>query len=446
MKLTILHTNDIHSNFDTLPKIATILKEQSTPYTLKLDAGDFADNCNYLIAAEDGKYGGSLISYLEYDAAAIGNNEYLLKTTNLYKESTTPYICCNLTTLDNTPIQHTIPSIIKTINSIRFLIIGNTVNGIDSYNQVLALYNKKAHSLIECIKKEITNNKDKYDIAILLSHASYEEDIEIANSIPELQVIIGGHTHLLMDRYEKHNNAYLHISGQWGSYVGKLTLDIDEHKKVITSCSSEQIPTDKVSDNIETKKYLEQLQKHALEQLKTPILILNRTLTYSLTEENSISNVLADALYAQYDCDLGIINSGILSCGLKEGPISEYDLLNCIPSPMNPSFVIIKGKAIQEAYQLSLDKEHVTQSGKAPGYRGKHIGVLSFSYNVEIKDFIIYINNQKLEENKDYRVMTSGYLQKGYGYPSLASTNEVDPKKILIRDLFKNYLKQQNKG
>lgn len=441
MKLTILHTNDIHSHFDTIPKINTIFKKYSNDNLFKLDAGDFADSCNHLIVAMDGKYGGKLVSYLGYDAAAIGNNEYLLKTSNIYKEATIPYVCCNLTTLDNNPIEYTTPSIIKTIQSIRFLIIGNTVNGISSYNEVLALYNKKAHPLVESIQKVINNNKDNYDIAILISHASYEDDIEIANSIPELQIIIGGHTHLLMSKHEKHNNAYLHISGQWGEHIGKIVLDIDEDSKQINTCISEQISTQNIEIDNDTKMYLEQLQKEALTQLKRPLFTITHELQHSITDKNTISDVLANALYSYCDCDLGIINSGILSDGIKVGAISEYTLLNCIPSPMNPCFVVLKGNAIKEAYQLSLRNEHVIQPGKAPGYRGKYIGTLAFSNNVEIKNNVIYVNNQPLEDNKDYRVMTSSYLQKGNGYPSLASSNEVDHKSILIRDLFREYLR-----
>ena len=442
MKFTILHTNDIHSHFNSIPRIATIFKQYNDSNTIKLDAGDFIDSCDYLVVAENGKYGSSLLSYLDYDAATIGNNEYLLTSTKIYEESKTPYICCNLTNMDSTPLTGVAPSIIKIINGIRFLIIGNTVNGIDTYNEVLSLYNKRAHFIEESLRHVLNKHKGMYDIAIVLSHASYEEDIELADLFPEIQIIIGGHTHLLMENIEKHNNAYLHISGQYGEYVGKLTLDIDDETKTIVSCQSEQIPTSTIIDDEPTKAYLEQLRSIAISQLKTPIFSIDYELAHSLTYENSISNMLADALYHYCDCDLGIINTGIISQGLPKGPISEYDLLNSIPSPMNPSFAVIKGKNIKEAYLLSLNNDYVMKPGRAPGYRGKHIGTLAFSSNVEIIDGSIYINNELLDEHREYHVLTSGYLQKGSGYPSLASTKEVSHKSILIRDLFKEYIKK----
>ncbi|MDF2612081.1 MAG: bifunctional metallophosphatase/5-nucleotidase [Lachnospiraceae bacterium] len=43
MKLTIHHTNDIHSNFENFSKITTLINERKDSNTLILDAGDFAD-------------------------------------------------------------------------------------------------------------------------------------------------------------------------------------------------------------------------------------------------------------------------------------------------------------------------------------------------------------------------------------------------------------------
>ncbi|NLZ82502.1 MAG: hypothetical protein GX915_02425 [Clostridiales bacterium] len=43
MRLTILHTNDIHSNFENFSKIVTKINELMDGNTLLLDAGDFAD-------------------------------------------------------------------------------------------------------------------------------------------------------------------------------------------------------------------------------------------------------------------------------------------------------------------------------------------------------------------------------------------------------------------
>jgi 2',3'-cyclic-nucleotide 2'-phosphodiesterase (5'-nucleotidase family) len=43
MKLRIIHTNDLHSNFDNFTRTATLIKEHKDENTIVLEAGDFAD-------------------------------------------------------------------------------------------------------------------------------------------------------------------------------------------------------------------------------------------------------------------------------------------------------------------------------------------------------------------------------------------------------------------
>ena len=43
MKLKIIHTNDLHSNFDNFTRAATLIKQHKDEYTILLEAGDFAD-------------------------------------------------------------------------------------------------------------------------------------------------------------------------------------------------------------------------------------------------------------------------------------------------------------------------------------------------------------------------------------------------------------------
>ena len=43
MKLRILHTNDLHSNFDNFSRMATLISTYKNDNTIVLDGGDFAD-------------------------------------------------------------------------------------------------------------------------------------------------------------------------------------------------------------------------------------------------------------------------------------------------------------------------------------------------------------------------------------------------------------------
>lgn len=56
-------------------------------------------------------------------------------------------------------------------------------------------------------------------------------------------------------------------------------------------------------------------------------------------------------------CDIRIINSGIISGGIRKGAVSNKKLLETSPSPLNPTYMEIKDKYIKKALRLSLQAE-----------------------------------------------------------------------------------------
>lgn len=83
-KITILHTNDLHSHLENWPKIRRYLIETRTKLQLEgnqvlvFDLGDAMDRVHPLTEATDGKANVELMNTINYDAVTIGNNEGLV--------------------------------------------------------------------------------------------------------------------------------------------------------------------------------------------------------------------------------------------------------------------------------------------------------------------------------------------------------------------------------
>ena len=75
MRLTILHTNDIHSNYENFAKIVTKIRELQDESTIILDAGDFADFKRFELLGTHGLAALDLLEAAGCDAIAVGNNE-----------------------------------------------------------------------------------------------------------------------------------------------------------------------------------------------------------------------------------------------------------------------------------------------------------------------------------------------------------------------------------
>jgi 2',3'-cyclic-nucleotide 2'-phosphodiesterase (5'-nucleotidase family) len=444
VELVILHTNDIHSNYENFSKIVSKIKELKNDNTIILDAGDFADFKRIELQGTGGMAALELLEYTEYDAIAVGNNETfngLDILINMASESKVPFLSSNLYKIGHEDIEGLKKSRIIEKNGLRILTIGlspdlgefNTLNGIE------------AEDALKAVKLELSKNAGKYDICVILSHLGIKMDRRIAEEIEEVHIIIGGHTHLLMEEPEIINNKIIHTSGCYGQNLGVLKVEITDNK--VELLEGQNINIEDLGSCKEIIDILKTNKEKALDKLSTPLYDIAVDLWHDVIEENPMTNLLADALIDVLKCDIGIVNSGVIYGGIRKGAVSQKKLLEICNSPLNPTYFEIQGKYLREALQQSLDSDLCLSDGKGPGFRGKYLGRLHVSnILVEYKDrniTEIFIKGEKLEEDKWYSVATSDNLHRGTGYTSLANNKNVKYNKEYLRDILREYINKK---
>lgn len=444
MRLKILHTNDVHSRFENFSKIVTKIKELRDESTIVLDAGDFNDFMRIELQGTDGIAGVELLEIAGYDAISIGNNETFQGVDtliNMAERSRVPFLSCNICMLDQTKINGVKPSILLEKSGVRFLIIGTSPRLTPFYPLLgLGLYDYK-----KAIIKEIRSNNGKYDVCVLLSHLGLSEDMDIAETLDGIDIIIDGHTHKLMEEPIKINNTIIHMSGCYGDHVGVLEFEYNENK--VKEFTGININVDNLTCDVDIINSLEASKKKAIENLGKPIFKISYDMWHDVVEENPITNLLVDALRDDLKCDIGIINSGVINGGIKSGNVSLKKLIEICPSPLNPTYIEIKGKYIKQALENSLHVDFCMQDGKGPGFRGKYLGRLHISgcvveyHEMKIKNIIV--GDENMEEEKVYSVATSDYLQRGTGYDSLKNNENEKYSAEYLRDTIREYLNKQ---
>ncbi len=149
-------------------------------------------------------------------------------------------------------------------------------------------------------------------------------------------------------------------------------------------------------------------------------------------------NALADMMWKTYSSDLALINHGILSKRITK-EVTKLNLLEVSPSPLNPTTLVWSGKQIKDAILASQKEAYIHMpSNRWAGFRGTELGTIAVSYNVQVDCGlqIITIDGQLLDEEKEYRVLTSDFLQRGYGYDMLGeSLKETSFAREYFRDL-----------
>ena len=388
-----------------------------------------------------GAAGSSFLNIAGYDAIAIGNNEGFSGIENIENMTNTeliPYLSCNLHKADKSSIKGVKKSIIIDKSGVKFLVIGAT----PPFNEFFSLENMYASDPVEEIGKELYYNKGKYDICVLLSHLGINKDRAIAKIIDGIHIIIGGHSHTLMDEAEVIDGTIIHQSGMFGEHIGILNIEIENES--IKHFSSENLSTKDLPLQNKMLKEISKQKEIAIEVLSKPLYAIEKTLWHDVIEENPITNLLADALRDVLPCDISIINSGILNGGIKKGFVSKKKLLEICPSPLNPTYIELMGRDIKEALEASLRAEVCLQDGKGSGFRGRYLGRLHISgakVKHDGKNVIdIILENGEFKEDTLYKVATSDYLQRGTGYESLGRCTCEKYNREYLRDTLREYL------
>lgn len=227
-KLTVLHTNDVHSRMEPFPsgkhqgmggaaRRATLIKQirQQEANVLLLDAGDIFQGTPYFNFFE-GELDFKLMNTMGYDAATIGNHDFDAGMEALRKQAKTasfPLLNCNYdfggTLMDGYTKKYQIFQ--KGPIKIGVFGVGVELDGLVPP----ALYGKTKYHDPVSNANEIAaqlKDKEKCDLVICLSHLgnSYEtdkvSDQTLAAQTSHIDLIIGGHTHTFLDEPQRVKN------------------------------------------------------------------------------------------------------------------------------------------------------------------------------------------------------------------------------------------------
>ncbi|EDM38403.1 possible secreted 5'-nucleotidase [Pedobacter sp. BAL39] len=222
LKLTILHTNDVHSRIEPFPmdgskyaglggtarRAALIRKIRAEERNvLLLDAGDIFQGTPYF-----NKFGGELeiklMAAMGYDAATMGNHDFDNGLEGFHKQlphADFPIICSNYDFSNTLLNKSTVPYQVFKKQGLRIGIfgIGIKLSGLVStknYGDTVFLDPiKTANDTAAVLKNDL-----KCDLVICLSHLGYkyeydkDSDQRMAKNTRNIDLIIGGHTHTFM--------------------------------------------------------------------------------------------------------------------------------------------------------------------------------------------------------------------------------------------------------
>jgi 5'-nucleotidase len=263
-KITILHTNDVHSHIDPFPAdhpknpnlggaarraaiIESIRKEEKN--VLLLDAGDIFQGTPYF-----NYYGGELefklMSMMQYDLATMGNHDFDNGIDGFYAQlphAKFDFVSANYD-FKNTILNDIVKPykiIIRDGIKIGIFGLGVQLDGlVDKKLYKETVYNNPievAQDMTRILKEE-----KKCDLVICLSHLGFKykdepekpSDILLAQKTKNIDLIIGGHTHTFLDKpvIEKNSegkDVLINQVGCFGLNLGRIDFYLSDNNEVI---------------------------------------------------------------------------------------------------------------------------------------------------------------------------------------------------------------------
>lgn len=254
-KLTILHTNDTHSNIDPFPRNhakfpgmggvsrrhALIQKiRQNEEHVLLLDCGDIFQGSPYFNMF-NGELEMKLMSEMGYDAATMGNHDFDIGLDGFKKakrHAKFPFLCANYdfseTILNGETKRYEIFQ--KGDLKIGVFGVGIELNGlVSSTNFEKTKYINPVESA-NLVSKEL--KQKGCDLIICLSHLGYDypdstriSDRKLAKDSRNIDIILGGHTHTFLEKptiekNKKGKSVLINQVGYAGLYLGRIDIDI----------------------------------------------------------------------------------------------------------------------------------------------------------------------------------------------------------------------------
>ncbi|WP_027092035.1 bifunctional metallophosphatase/5'-nucleotidase [Cohnella thermotolerans] len=377
--LILLHTNDIHSHFEEAARIAGYVRELrgSVPpdRLLLVDCGDFLDRVRVETEGTQGMANRSLLEAMGYDAVAMGNNEGLSYTRQqldvLFDGVPFPIVCANL--LDSATGRRPSwmkPAVVVEKAGMKIGLLGLTA----PFNDFYELLGWRAEDPFKTAEEWVPKLRREADAVVLLSHLGLKQDERFAASLDGIDVILGAHTHHLLETPVKVAGTVLCAAGKFGRHVGvvELARNPDGSLSVEGRC----LPTGGMAPDAAVSSLLDKRREEANAALDVAIATLDEPLEAAPDRESPLGTLLASGIRKAAGAEIGLTNAGQLLAGLPAGRVTKRDLHAICPSPINPCLIRLKGKQLRRALEESLLPEFIGLEFQGFGFRGRELGTL----------------------------------------------------------------------
>lgn len=471
--LVLLHTNDTHSMIQpdkdglggVMRRKALIDSVRNAERNLLvIDTGDAVQGTLFYKFFK-GEVEYPLMDMMGYDIRILGNHEFdngIEELSKYYKEGRCISLSSNYdfagTSLDGVLSPYVVKEYggkkigIMALNiDPTSLIASNNIEGV-KWRDVIESGNRVAQ-MLKC---------EGCDMVVAVTHIGYEKendkttDVELAMQSKDIDIIIGGHSHTLIDpqredvsQYRVKNldgeNVLIAQCGKSGKYVGYINIDLDkidernyEYRLIRVDdrfdgviderISSFLAPYEQVVDSVNSVPIARASMDMSNEERCGAF--ANWTADFAMHYAKYMIDSISDACFKSdmpVKVDLGIMNVGGIRQSISKGDVTEGQVLSTFPFSNHMVLVRLSGADLMQIFEVMARK-----GGEAVS---DEVRVVTDDAGNVIR---VLIDNTLLDINRDYIVSTIDYLAWGNDDLTAFAKGEIlwsDDEEVSVRIL-----------
>ncbi|MDR2126831.1 MAG: bifunctional metallophosphatase/5'-nucleotidase [Prevotellaceae bacterium] len=438
-QIIILSTNDMHAMIDDYAKVAEYVDKVRSENTnvLLLSGGDmFSGNPVVDRYADKGYPMIEIMNKIGYDYGVFGNHEFDYGQEFLakrIKQANFPLLCANMKVSEQALIKQPQPYAMFNMDGIEICIL-STIQVEDSNGKLIPSAHPDRVKNIDFFQPvetalEYKDLRKKCDLFISLNHDGIDEDIILAQKMPELDIIIGGHSHALV-KGKTENGVLISQTECHLKYIGKTVITFKNKK--ITDKKFELVDVSTLHDeNAEVKALISKYYE------ETP---LNRVVGVAGSDFTGLENLgglMTDAITKNLNLDIAFQNSG----GIRTKKIEKGDISLLMLYKLDPfdNEVVLFEMTYDEIY--SLLKKSYRSGSQYADLKTSGISYVIKVKNDEVADIeILDAKGNLLNKNKKYKVGINSYIASSYKFDHADAGKSLN---VTSAEILIEYVKQQ---
>ncbi len=419
-EVVILSTNDIHANISNFARLAEAVGQcRDTVATVLVDAGDRWTGNAFVDLAEGRRPIYDLMNELGYDAATLGNHEFDRGTAFLRDAvgyADFAIVCANVKNICADFMDMRPGVTIKTDNGIKIRFVGVVTN----YDNGHPDGNNEIFDGLEFpdpmeAAAEAAADRDGSEVLVLLSHMARDKDFEFAQRCERYDVIIGGHSHDVVDTLV--NRTVVGQTGKSMKLVGVTRIRLKGNR--IKSIDYENIPLDRYCEDADFAARIAEIESNP--DLRRNVGTLGVTL-----DKVGLADMMTTLVARAMGADVGFYHyGGIRLTELPAGGVSMSTLFD-----LEPFFSQIHTMTMtaQQMRDMIITKYNDTGNAKE-SHRIDLFSTTPYTIVLDARGEAVDVLLPNLREGVPYRVAMADYIAKKYDFE--ASGMERHPVKVL---------------